>query len=92
MINIAQGNETVTSVAGIGLVGGLLRQCPSLGRLDALLLKRTKHGRIPHSRVVVCHICLAALGMNDYADVEDFAAGANVAASRCACKELPHCF
>ena len=30
MINIAQGNETVTSVAGIGLVGGLLRQCPKL--------------------------------------------------------------
>ena len=77
MINIAQGNETVTSVtsvAGIGLVGGLLRQCPSLGRLDALRLERTKHGRIPHSRVVLCHICLAALGMNDYADVEDFAA------------------
>ena len=74
MTNIAQGNETVTSVAGIGLVGGLLRQCPSLGRLDALRLERTKHGRIPHSRVVLCHICLAALGMNDYADVEDFAA------------------
>ena len=62
MINIAQGNETVTSVAGIGLVGGLLRQCPSLGRLDALRLERTKHGRIPHSRVVLCHICLAARG------------------------------
>ena len=62
------------------------------GRLDALRLERTKHGRIPHSRVVLCDICLAALGMNDYADVEDFAAGANVAASRCACKELPHCF
>ena len=74
MTNIAQGNETVTSVAGIGLVGWLLRQCPSLGRLDALRLERTKHGRIPHSRVVLCHICLAALGMNDYADVEDFAA------------------
>ena len=43
-------------------------------RLDALRLERTKHGRIPHSRVVLCHICLAALGMNDYADVEDFAA------------------
>ena len=74
MINIAQGNETVTSVAGIGLVGGLLRHCPSLVRLDALRLERTKHGRIPHSRVVLCGICLAALGMNDYADVEDFAA------------------
>ena len=75
MINIAQGNETVTSDAGIGLVGGLLRQCLSLGRLDALLLKRTKRGHVPHSRIVLCRVCLAALGMNDYTDVEAFADG-----------------
>ena len=30
-VNIAQGNETVTSVVGIGLVGGLLSPMPQPG-------------------------------------------------------------
>ena len=72
MLNVAQGNETVSSAAGISLVGGLLRRCPSLGRLDALCLERTSHGRFPHSRSILCCVLLASLGMNDYTDIEEF--------------------
>ena len=72
MLNIAQGNETVSSVAGITLVGGLLRRCPSLERLDALRLDHTLRGRFPHSRAVVSSVLLASLGLNDYTDIEEF--------------------
>ena len=40
MINIAQGNETVTSVAGIGLVGGSCANAPNWRQAPEQCLRR----------------------------------------------------
>ena len=72
MLTIAQGNETLSSVSGILLAGGLLRCCRSLERLDTLRLRETQRGRVGNQTVVRTSVLLSALGLNDYSDVEAF--------------------
>ena len=73
MLNIARGNEIVNSMAGISLTGEMLRSCPSFSGIDRLRLPKTSRGHVSHGAAVACAVCLAALGQNDYADLEGYA-------------------
>ena len=73
MLNIARGNEIANSGSGIALVGEMLRRCPSFSGIDRLRLPKTSRGNVSHGAAVACAVCLAALGQNDYADLEGYA-------------------
>ena len=48
MLNIARGNEIASSLAGIALVGELLRSCPNFSGIDRLRLPKTSRGHVSH--------------------------------------------
>ena len=51
MLNIARGNEIASSVAGIALVGEMLRRCPSFSGIDRLRLRNGQPLLIPEEEL-----------------------------------------